>query len=197
MAPQLSSLAAQGSRKMTLDPQLHVPLAGWWRRAGATVIDVIILIVISAVIRFVVNGISGILLSDLVSLLYIVALISSKSGQTLGNRALRSRVRDQMGAERVSVLRALLRWAVDNVPTTVATLVTWSRTQEFVNWSKNHPGISTSTHVPAYISNDIHFVSEILIPIGIFMVIDYLWPLWDRRNRTLHDIVAGTVVSYE
>lgn len=25
-------------------------------------------------------------------------------------------------------------------------------------------------------------------------LVDCLWPLWDRSNRTLHDIVAGTVV---
>ena len=32
---------------------------------------------------------------------------------------------------------------------------------------------------------------------GIFvlpLVVDYLWPLWDSRNQTLHDKVASTIV---
>jgi uncharacterized RDD family membrane protein YckC len=38
-----------------------------------------------------------------------------------------------------------------------------------------------------------------LAPAAVFglivpFLIDILWPLWDRSNRTLHDIVAGTVV---
>lgn len=28
---------------------------------------------------------------------------------------------------------------------------------------------------------------------GILPLLDYLWPLWDKRNQTLHDKVAGTV----
>lgn len=32
--------------------------------------------------------------------------------------------------------------------------------------------------------------SFLLIPI----LLDYLWPLWDRENQTLHDKMAGTVV---
>jgi len=31
-----------------------------------------------------------------------------------------------------------------------------------------------------------------VIPIAAFL--DLLWPLWDRRNQTLHDKAAGTVV---
>jgi uncharacterized RDD family membrane protein YckC len=29
---------------------------------------------------------------------------------------------------------------------------------------------------------------------GIPMLLDILWPLWDKQNQTLHDKVAGTVV---
>jgi len=31
-----------------------------------------------------------------------------------------------------------------------------------------------------------------VVRVGAFL--DLLWPLWDRRNQTLHDKVAGTVV---
>jgi uncharacterized RDD family membrane protein YckC len=29
---------------------------------------------------------------------------------------------------------------------------------------------------------------------GIASIIDYLWPLWDSRNRAVHDIIASTMV---
>jgi uncharacterized RDD family membrane protein YckC len=29
---------------------------------------------------------------------------------------------------------------------------------------------------------------------GLFSLVDYLWPLWERENRALHDLVAGTHV---
>jgi uncharacterized RDD family membrane protein YckC len=32
--------------------------------------------------------------------------------------------------------------------------------------------------------------SFLVVPI----ILDYLWPLWDRENQTLHDKIAGTVV---
>jgi len=31
-----------------------------------------------------------------------------------------------------------------------------------------------------------------IVPVAAFL--DLLWPLWDRRNQTLHDKAAGTVV---
>lgn len=30
--------------------------------------------------------------------------------------------------------------------------------------------------------------------IAIYVLIDYLWPLWERENRALHDLLAGTHV---
>ena len=29
---------------------------------------------------------------------------------------------------------------------------------------------------------------------GLYVLIDYLWPLWDRENRALHDLLASTHV---
>jgi uncharacterized RDD family membrane protein YckC len=29
---------------------------------------------------------------------------------------------------------------------------------------------------------------------GLATIIDYLWPLWDERNRAVHDIIASTLV---
>lgn len=30
--------------------------------------------------------------------------------------------------------------------------------------------------------------------IGLYALVDYLWPLWERENRALHDLFAGTHV---
>ncbi|HET9078690.1 MAG TPA: RDD family protein [Acidimicrobiales bacterium] len=37
-----------------------------------------------------------------------------------------------------------------------------------------------------------------LLSVALFIptLLDYLWPLWDRRNQTLHDKIAGTLVVY-
>ena len=33
-----------------------------------------------------------------------------------------------------------------------------------------------------------------LLVLALIPLLDYLWPLWDRRNQTLHDKMAGTYV---
>ena len=30
--------------------------------------------------------------------------------------------------------------------------------------------------------------------LGVYTIVDFLWPLWDRNNQALHDKVAGTFV---
>ncbi len=37
-------------------------------------------------------------------------------------------------------------------------------------------------------------VAGILTVVPLAAFVDLLWPLWDRRNQTLHDKAAGTVV---
>jgi uncharacterized RDD family membrane protein YckC len=31
------------------------------------------------------------------------------------------------------------------------------------------------------------------VTLGLLAIVDYLWPIWDRRNQTLHDKAANTV----
>ncbi len=33
-----------------------------------------------------------------------------------------------------------------------------------------------------------------LVTFGIYCVVDYLWPLWDRNRQALHDKMAETLV---
>ena len=37
-----------------------------------------------------------------------------------------------------------------------------------------------------------HFLA--IITAGLFILVDYLWPLWDRNRQTLHDKMAETLV---
>lgn len=39
----------------------------------------------------------------------------------------------------------------------------------------------------------VHYGNFVIAFFGIFGLLDSLWPLWDRRNQTLHDKVAVTV----
>ena len=33
-----------------------------------------------------------------------------------------------------------------------------------------------------------------IVTLGLYSVADYLWPLWDKNNQTLHDKMGKTVV---
>lgn len=37
-----------------------------------------------------------------------------------------------------------------------------------------------------------HFLA--IITLGLFLVVDFLWPLWDQQRQTLHDKMAETLV---
>jgi uncharacterized RDD family membrane protein YckC len=40
-------------------------------------------------------------------------------------------------------------------------------------------------------------ISTVMCSAGLLLVaLDFLWPLWDRENRALHDMLAGTRVRH-
>ncbi len=121
---------------------------GWWRRVGATLIDGVVLIIPNFIVDAIGGRGVGTLLSLLISGTYITVMLS-RSGQTVGNMAVGTRVIDSSTGGPVSVGKALGRWASELV---LAVLF--------------------------------------LIP----LLLDFLWPLWDRQNQTLHDKIAGTLV---
>jgi uncharacterized RDD family membrane protein YckC len=147
-------------------------LAGWWSRAGAQIIDGII-ITIGASILFlplvaagvsvetdggyfalVVAGILWILCIAIVALLYAPAMMSRTNGKTLGRMATGIRVVRTSG-ERVTFGYAMLREvAVKTILFGIA-------------------GAFTG---------------------GLAQLVDYLWPLWDEENRALHDFIVQSRV---
>jgi len=147
-------------------------LSGWWRRAGAQVIDGIIISVGALVlflplvaagvsvdtdggyVALVAAGILWILCVAVVALLYAPTMMARTNGKTLGRMATGIRVVRTSG-ESITFGFAMLREVV--VKTILFGIA----------------GAMTG---------------------GIAQLVDYLWPLWDEENRCLHDFIVQTRV---
>jgi uncharacterized RDD family membrane protein YckC len=150
-------------------------LAGWWSRAGAQLIDwiivgiggVVLLIAITApfsigffadegvgIVSVVVGLLFATLCVSIIALLYAPAMMARTDGQTLGRMVTGIRVVRAKG-EPMTFGFAMLREVV------VKTLLF---------------GILGS------------------LTAGLAQLVDYLWPLWDEENRALHDFIVDTRV---
>jgi uncharacterized RDD family membrane protein YckC len=100
-------------------------LAGWWYRAGASVIDTVVM-VIPAILLFVAfrgsRFAAGILI-DLVFVAYASFTIAN-GGQTLGNKAMGTRVVDASTGGPVSVGKAFGR-SVSQVVMLIVIIIPW------------------------------------------------------------------------
>jgi uncharacterized RDD family membrane protein YckC len=160
MSPAFSSAPAPGT----------YVLAGWWQRAGAAIIDGLIITVV-AMIFIIPLGIGvgstdsdtgtaalvgafllTLIVFAVVGLFYAPVMMSRTNGQTLGRMATGIRV-IRAGGEPITFGFAALREIV------VKTLLVGA--------------VSSATA-------------------GIGYLIDVLWPLWDDENRALHDFVVNT-----
>ncbi len=155
------------------------PLAEWWKRFVAIIIDGLILGVPLVIIFFVFAGISftqttevdpvtgeitrggglftgSTLLFQVVSIIAAVAyyglLNGSDRGQTVGKMALNIRVRDADAGGPIGVGRGVVRGLVAVVP------------------------------------------AQLPLVGFIWALVDGLWPLWDQRRQALHDKAANSVV---
>jgi uncharacterized RDD family membrane protein YckC len=84
-------------------------LAGWWYRVGATLIDAIILGIVSGILS--VAGTGGRIVGVLVGVVYYVVLVGGQ-GRTVGQMAVGTRTLDQKTGNLIGYPRALLRWVV-------------------------------------------------------------------------------------
>jgi uncharacterized RDD family membrane protein YckC len=146
------------------------PLAGWGSRAGALLLDALILLVPTLVLIAIVVGVAlssevGGIVVGLVSLLafFVVTLLyapvlmareGEHNGQTFGKQIVGIRVTRDNGE------------AMD---------IGWGVLREFVV-----KGLLFGTVGGFFFS----------IP----TILDFLWPLWDDQNRALHDMVVSTHV---
>jgi|SRR5215203_732170 len=150
-------------------------LAGWWSRAGAQVIDGIIIGAIALVLFLPLGAAFGVGFADdsdatiwaavaglilwvfcvaVISLFYAPIFMARTNGKTLGRMVLNIRVVKASG-ERITFGYAMLREVVVKA---------------------------------------IGFGFLGAITGGIANLLDYLWPLWDEQNRCLHDFVVDSRV---
>jgi len=89
-------------------------LAGWWRRVGATFSDDLILILPTLFAADLVGAFAGNIGAVVAGLavqgFYMVYLLASEKGQTLGNRIAATRVRDALTGQPISRRQAVRRW---------------------------------------------------------------------------------------
>jgi uncharacterized RDD family membrane protein YckC len=150
-------------------------LSGWWRRAGAAIIDGLILTVAAVAVLAVfgavfsvgffagdtvgvVSVIVGLLLATvaytIVALLYAPLLMSRTNGRTLGRMVTGIRVIRANGHPMTFGFAMLREVAVKALLFGIASSLTF----------------------------------------GLASLLDILWPLWDEENRALHDILVDTRV---
>ena len=155
-------------------------LAGWWRRAGAALLDGLVIGLIAGVLFLILgivfaaaglfegesadpsNGAIAAVIGTffvvglgfmVASLLYAPLMMSKTNGQTLGRMA-----------TGIRVVRT------DGQPMTFG----WSMLREVaVKW------LLIGTIAGSF-------------TLGLAALLDYLWPLWDEENRALHDFVVQT-----
>jgi uncharacterized RDD family membrane protein YckC len=152
----------------------HV-LAGWWSRAGAQLIDwviigaggLVLLIAITApfsigffadedvgIVSVVVGLLFATLCVSIIALLYAPAMMARTNGQTLGRMVTGIRVVRAKGEPMTFGFAMLREVAVKALLFGIAGSLTF----------------------------------------GLAQLADYLWPLWDEENRALHDFIVDTRV---
>jgi uncharacterized RDD family membrane protein YckC len=152
----------------------HWQLAGWWRRAGAHVIDWIVISLVAGVLfaifaafagaGFLVGDTTGYIAAVLAilgfglcivvaALVYAPLMMARTNGKTLGRMACGTRLVRANGQPvdfgYAALREVVVKWLLINV-----------------------------------IAGSFTF--------GLATLLDYLWPLWDEENRTLHDMVVNS-----
>lgn len=158
---------------------VSAPLAGWWRRVGAALVDLVVISVPATLVSTAFFGgiagmgdeEAGVIAAILGILLFLVLLAAAailyapllmrrpaeRNGQTWGKQLFGIRVVRTNGL------------AMD---------FTWSALREAAVKGLGLGFLSTIIPVLPYI-------------------LDALWPLWDEQHRAIHDMVVGTLVVVE
>lgn len=102
-----TTLAAQKAAQPT-------ELAGWWHRVGATVIDNVVLLIPSTLIEIGATLFAGKYIGAIALLMfqgmYFTRMLSTKEGQTIGNRVAKTRVVDAITGVLPTRQQAFRRW---------------------------------------------------------------------------------------
>lgn len=136
-------------------------LATWPRRVGASLVDWFVLYLVLLVCTVAADYVISVSIFSAAAAYYLISLLATERGQTVGCIAANTRVRSVTTGGRATINQTTRRFIGSAVPLLVTMLV-FQPVVEFVLWS--------------------------------YLVVDALFPLWDRRSQTLHDKWAGTVV---
>jgi uncharacterized RDD family membrane protein YckC len=90
-------------------PPSRLARAGWWRRAGAWLLDGIVVGLITGILSAVLHGV-GSSLGVLVSIAYFVFFEGGPQGAGVGKQAMRIRVVDARTSAPIGYRRAFVRW---------------------------------------------------------------------------------------
>lgn len=156
------------------------PLANfWWRVLGYVLDSLVLAIVVTLPLRGMnVNLYAASFIDVAIVFAYGTLLLTRNHGQTIGMKIVRIRVVDATSHEPVGVAQAVRRTLLYCAIDLVGTVYHYSRYL--------HP-----TAAQKVVQDHDALIAVVLI---IPLVIDLLWPLWDKRNQTLHDKFARTVV---
>lgn len=154
-------------------------IAGFWRRLGAFVIDVIVLGIVGMILgallfdTFARMGVYARLIGFAIALAYFGVLNSRiGNGQTLGKRWLGVRVVDAQD-QLLSLPRALLRYTVLSIPF-------------FANGLPVDPGMA--------MGSVLGYLLALIVFGGMFVTV-YLYVFNRRTRQSLHDLVVGSYVE--
>ncbi len=191
--PAGSATVAHGTPGRPTTPD-GVPLAGWWHRVGATVIDYLILSAIVAALTFP-------FLRDIMSAFgdYIDAAVTAAE--------------EGRSAPSTTAFQSEITGSVVAIGA-VAFVVGLIYTIGFLSWKQATPGkLAVGLRVRLRESPElplsaifVRWVTQSgapgllgLVPVvgflaSLFTLLDVLWPLWDEKNQAIHDKVAKTNV---
>jgi uncharacterized RDD family membrane protein YckC len=155
-------------------------LAGfWWRALGLVADALLILLIISLPLRSAnLNSYVSSSIDVVVVFVYGTICLARFRGQTIGMRLVRTRCVDAVTHVQMSVGQIIRRTGLHSVLILIA--------------ASYHYTLYRNPTASEKILNNHH--SEIALLFAIPLIIDLLWPLWDKRNQTLHDKFAKTLI---
>lgn|GEM_PF-986502 len=156
------------------------PLAGYgWRVLGYLIDEVILAVAVTLPLRALhLNAYAVSTVNVLITFVYGTLLLTYASGQTLGMKVARVRVANVIDSVALTNVQALKRTFIFSALSLVGTLYHYTRYL--------HP----SAHEKIVEAHHALLAFALVVP----LLLDLLWPLWDKDNQTLSDKFARTVV---
>jgi uncharacterized RDD family membrane protein YckC len=161
-------------------PVSEVKLASFWHRFLGYLIDYVLLLIIVPLPLSAVNADFAVSLGivTLIAFLYGSLFVGLNHGQTIGMRLVSIRCVDEDGVTELSYPRAAKRAIAYGVLLLIGSIYHFHRYA--------HPTMLQMQ------GEDHHAL--IFLAFRVPNLLDLLWVSWDKRNQTIHDKVAHTIV---